>query len=828
MGKEFSADKFIKTGALSTDILTGDGATIDSATLVHLSGNENILNTKTFENITVTGVLNITGTQNIYDVTNLSVTDSLIYLANSQFNADVLDIGIYGAYGDVNAGHFHTGLVRDASDGIWKLISNAPEPVVDVIDFTGAVYDTLKLGAIQVSSTVLVSNLNADFLDGQHGSYYYQASNPSGFTTNLGTVTSVASGNGLSFTTITGVGTITLGTPSSTTLSSTNATSATSHTHALSLGGTASQYLSGAGTLLTFPTIPTVGTWGGLNYPTWVSNTPFVKMTASGTFSLDNTTYLSANQTITLSGAVTGSGTTAITTTLANSIVGLANLTATGTKDATTYLRGDNTWATIAGGGTVTGSSTIGYVPFWTSTSAIGGSSNFFWDNTNKILGIGTSTPSSATKLHIRHSSAAAYVRIQGLGDVDNYGALELWDDTGASIWQFAHKTTATYLKGFTFAHYNGTAWIQPMALLDSGRILLGQNTADDGSTLLQLNGAVKATGFKTPSGLATQYLMADGSTTTGGGGGGTTSGGTVGEVQYNDGAGGFAGASNVEIESGNLRLVATTDPATPTGGLIHYAKSIAGRVLPKIIGTSGIDTVMQVGLHGNSVFLVSPSNSTTAPTVIGGALTTATTISHQQTIASSAPWQATRRTRFQTSTTAGNATGARTAYGQWYRGSVAGFGGFWFRCQLGMNINLQGGQKFVGLCNLTTALAGDPSALLNMCGMGYDAADLSTGSWFFMYNDGTGTATKVNLGANALRNTTDGYDLIMYLAPNGSELFVRIVNIATNVVVLDTSYTTLLPVANTAMAFKAEVRNGAVVAADNIEIAKVYIETDY
>jgi len=311
-------------------------------------------------------------------------------------------------------------------------------------------------------------------------------------------------------------------------------------------------------------------------------------------------------------------------------------------------------------------------------------------------------------------------------------------------------------------------------------------------------------------------------------GGGGGTPGGTVNEIQYNDGAGGFAGAANVEIESGNLKLVSTTDPSPPTGGLLFYSKVVGGRTLPKIIGPSGIDTIMQVGLHGNSIFMVSPANATTAPNVIGGVITTATTISHQQTIASANTWQATRRTRFQTSTTAGNASGARTAYTQWFRGSAAGFGGFWFRCQLGMNINLQGGQKFVGLCNSTGALAGDPSALLNMCGMGYDAADLSTGSWFFMYNDGTGAATKVNLGANALRNTTHGYDLIMYMTPGGSELFVRIVNVATNVVVLETSYTTLLPVANTGMAFTAQVRNGAVAAADNIEIAKVYIETDY
>lgn len=62
-------------------------------------------------------------------------------------------------------------------------------------------------------------------------------------------------------------------------------------------------------------------------------------------------TYLTANQTITLSGAVTGSGSTTITTTLGTGVVGITNLSATGTPSSTTYLRGDGTWATPAGGG---------------------------------------------------------------------------------------------------------------------------------------------------------------------------------------------------------------------------------------------------------------------------------------------------------------------------------------------------------------------------------------------------------------------------------------------------------------------------------------------
>jgi hypothetical protein len=121
----------------------------------------------------------------------------------------------------------------------------------------------------------------------------------------------------------------------------------------------------------------------------------FVKMTASGTFSLDTSTYLTANQSITLSGDISGTGTTAITTAIgANKVTNamlsqiatstfLGRVTAatgnvetlTGTQattlldvfsstlkgltpssggGTTNFLRADGTWAAPATGGTGT------------------------------------------------------------------------------------------------------------------------------------------------------------------------------------------------------------------------------------------------------------------------------------------------------------------------------------------------------------------------------------------------------------------------------------------------------------------------------------------
>ena len=54
------------------------------------------------------------------------------------------------------------------------------------------------------------------------------------------------------------------------------------------------------------------------------TDTGFVKRTGSETYDIDTSTYLTGNQTVTLSGDVTGSGTTGITATLANSGVSAA------------------------------------------------------------------------------------------------------------------------------------------------------------------------------------------------------------------------------------------------------------------------------------------------------------------------------------------------------------------------------------------------------------------------------------------------------------------------------------------------------------------------
>lgn len=140
------------------------------------------LGTITFHDTVNIKNLVITGSAVTLSTTNLALTDSLIQLAHEQYTTDAVDIGIIGSYGDgttSSAGHYHASFARDASQNKWKLLENGPPPVDNVIDYSSpsVVFGTLQLGTIEVSSSVTVTNLNADLLDNQQGSYYLDWSN---------------------------------------------------------------------------------------------------------------------------------------------------------------------------------------------------------------------------------------------------------------------------------------------------------------------------------------------------------------------------------------------------------------------------------------------------------------------------------------------------------------------------------------------------------------------------------------------------------------------------------------------------------------------------
>ena len=159
------ADRNVANGYAGLD---SNGQILNSA----LPSNAALLDGSTFTglvtavDLNVTGNLNIAGTTTTVNSQNLAIEDSLIYLSKDQYTADVVDIGIYGAYGSSgnNAqNHPHTGLVRDSADKKWKLISGASEPSSNKVNFSSVTYDTLKVGGLEVGS---VTNIEIGYLSG--------------------------------------------------------------------------------------------------------------------------------------------------------------------------------------------------------------------------------------------------------------------------------------------------------------------------------------------------------------------------------------------------------------------------------------------------------------------------------------------------------------------------------------------------------------------------------------------------------------------------------------------------------------------------------------
>lgn len=106
-------------------------------------------------NVVINGNLIVNGNVTYFSSNNVTFNDALIYLADDN-SADILDIGFISSFTNGVNFYQHTGFVRDATDGVWKLFANvAPEPTTTV-NFTDADYSTLKVGNLTAVSAVTV------------------------------------------------------------------------------------------------------------------------------------------------------------------------------------------------------------------------------------------------------------------------------------------------------------------------------------------------------------------------------------------------------------------------------------------------------------------------------------------------------------------------------------------------------------------------------------------------------------------------------------------------------------------------------------------------
>lgn len=279
------------------------------------------------------------------------------------------------------------------------------------------------------------------------------------------------------------------------------------------------------------------------------------------------------------------------------------------------------------------------------------------------------------------------------------------------------------------------------------------------------------------------------------------------------------------------LLMEAVSNPSVPgAGSMYFYAHDVAGRIMPKWVGPSGLDNPVQSALYANGMVRCGPSATTAlfaegqaAPTAVG-------TVAHPAIATGVNLRSSMRRATVTSAATANAASELRFAAPLTYRGEAFGSiltGGFFQQSRFAISSATALQRCAVGLFNATTAIATtqSPSALTNCIFAGWDSADTQL---HIMHNDGAGSCTKIALGAAFPANNPAAiYEVIFFCAPNGDAVGYRVKRLDTDDVASGI-ITTDLPTKTTTLTWHAYANNGGTAAAVVLDFMRMYLETDF
>ena len=116
--------------------------------------------------VSIDGDLTVNGTYNTVPVESLTVSNSIIYMADGNVG-NTLDIGIVGSH-TISGTYSHTGFIKDATDGVWKLFTGITTEPTTTVDFSSWTKDTMQLGVLYADEIHVgnVSNTEIQHLNG--------------------------------------------------------------------------------------------------------------------------------------------------------------------------------------------------------------------------------------------------------------------------------------------------------------------------------------------------------------------------------------------------------------------------------------------------------------------------------------------------------------------------------------------------------------------------------------------------------------------------------------------------------------------------------------
>lgn len=279
------------------------------------------------------------------------------------------------------------------------------------------------------------------------------------------------------------------------------------------------------------------------------------------------------------------------------------------------------------------------------------------------------------------------------------------------------------------------------------------------------------------------------------------------------------------------VTLATIPDPGIPAiGSMRLYAQDNAGRAFLKILGPSGLDNPIQAGMHSNAIRMLSPGTGA-VPSYLGlPTITTIGTMSHPVIANGFDLNSSISRMRITSAATANSASNIRFSVPLCYRGeSFAGLGtgGFFVSTRFCVVSGSPTHRAFVGLMTSTAAIpvTQDPALLTNAVGVGWAAGDTNLQ---MIYNDATGSATKIDLGPNFPNsNGSAVYELSLFAQSNGDSIGYRVKRLDSPAVASGV-LTTDIPGKSQMLTYQAYLNNGGTAAAVILDVHRFYLESDY
>ena len=114
------------------------------------------------QNLTVDGDFIVNGSNVLVSATQIQIEDTLLQLGHTNA-ANTTDLGMVVSYNDGT--QKHAGIVKDVTDGKWKLFDGVTTEPATTVDFTQGSLDTLAVGALEAAN-VITATSGVAFSDG--------------------------------------------------------------------------------------------------------------------------------------------------------------------------------------------------------------------------------------------------------------------------------------------------------------------------------------------------------------------------------------------------------------------------------------------------------------------------------------------------------------------------------------------------------------------------------------------------------------------------------------------------------------------------------------